>query len=114
MSDDLGLARAEIAALKHENVRLRHAIDSTATWLRGPLRADTLNEAIWALNAALDPDERILEVAWGVASLGALQTAVRNLCQAVALPEYAAFLTQQITHQPPAPMKRQRPGGFPV
>lgn len=111
---DLQSALAQIERLKAENARLTGIIGRAAQSLRGPLRADTLNEAIRALNTALDKDQRISEVAWGVASLGALQAAVRNLAQIVALPEYAAFLTQRINYEPPPPMKRQGSGGVPL
>lgn len=105
------LTEAEIARLKQEVSGLRFAVRQAARYLRGPLRADTLNEAIRALNAALDKADHIPEVAWGVASLGAVQAQVRNLCEMVALPEYAAFLTRRIDHAPPVPMKRQLLGG---
>lgn len=107
-------ALAEIAELQGENRRLRNAINVAAKWLRGPLDARSMNEAIRSLNTVIAPQDRILEVAWGVASLGALQRAAKNLCNLLVMPEYTAFLTQRITDEPPAPMKRQRPGGFPV
>lgn len=100
---------AENARLRGAIDRLSGAIDRAAEWLRGELDPRTLNEAIRCLNTELAPDMRIPEVAWGVASLGALQNAVKNLGRMVLLPEWVLPLKHVA---PPVGAKRQPLGGI--
>jgi hypothetical protein len=94
---------AEVARLR----RVEAAVRQAAQWLRGPVRADTMNEAIRALNAVLPGDEKILEICWGTASLGALQQQIKNLYALVGLED----LSFPVKHIGPLPLRRQVRGG---